>query len=724
MRNANNGGTNLGDLEIDKADNFIARGNSYIVDIGEVKGLGNVAYIPRKGWADRVSVVPGHGYIMGSYDYATGESTFTRFYVIDWMTAAVTGGIIGAEIKYQKPFSGLDESLRLESRKVTIPAEGGMVSVMTGNRYFTPFSVKSEGELKCRVSRGSSTDIHFIHDGIAIECDESFATEELTATVTVTTAYGRTETIEVTQTPRGEFIDVGADEVEIAMEGADNSPVLAVFTNIEPDAISVASSEDWLGASLTGVAAKSLARKFKSIEGKAVEAESRGNHMQEISLYLSAGVNTDANSREATVTLSHGDIERNVSVRQAGISTMPEFNDMEFDAQSHNSYIDFVPGGLRGKITLEVEAEAADWCTAKINGTDSRIQVSLAANRSIQPRKAEVTAYAFGEKCGSFTITQKGIENMPVLNECYIIPATGKSLVFSFNPGGFANSELAVRSTNDYFDVKISSNTITVTTKAKNYLDKTIDGQIEVLCEGKTIARSRIEHEARSYSVRKLYAPKSGGTFQHSFSDADFPYTPKCDKSFVTAQIINGDICLRLSETTENRSATVSFDELNLTIEVKQTIYAFGNQITVNGLNCTVLQIAQGFYDNDSEVEAGYLCHKIEGQYAWSTETAHLGLVGTGIVNMRKVMSIPNWENLYPAFAAVNALNSNGELIWFLPSYREIWRMPYFPYSWLSSEADATHAHHKSEIGTGYDTMPKTSKSNVVAMRTYDFFAE
>lgn len=50
------------DLWIDAADNFYAwRG--YITDIGAMKGLGNVGYIPKTGYVETVAVTPGDGYV-------------------------------------------------------------------------------------------------------------------------------------------------------------------------------------------------------------------------------------------------------------------------------------------------------------------------------------------------------------------------------------------------------------------------------------------------------------------------------------------------------------------------------------------------------------------------------------------------------------------------------------------------------------------------------------
>ncbi len=97
MRNSNNGKTYLDNIYIHN-ENFTGYGCTF-VDIGSVHGLGDVDYIPKSGWADQVSVMPGHGYV--AYDeYA---EIYYRIYVIADIEST-SGGIIGADIKYQKPF--------------------------------------------------------------------------------------------------------------------------------------------------------------------------------------------------------------------------------------------------------------------------------------------------------------------------------------------------------------------------------------------------------------------------------------------------------------------------------------------------------------------------------------------------------------------------------------------------------------------------------------------
>lgn len=122
-------------LDIDGGNNFFLRYNdrynkgisSYgstinkkcIVSVGAVKGLGSIKNIPENGWAEKVAVQPGHGYII-KYEseviskdikgdiYYLGHPDnefqtivrYARFYVDEWMENTY-GGIIGASVKYQ-----------------------------------------------------------------------------------------------------------------------------------------------------------------------------------------------------------------------------------------------------------------------------------------------------------------------------------------------------------------------------------------------------------------------------------------------------------------------------------------------------------------------------------------------------------------------------------------------------------------------------------------------
>lgn len=128
----NDDGTSLDGLYIGNDDNF--HGNGWkIASMGKVRGLGNVASIPTSGWADRVAVVPGNGYV--AHNYWSDE--FVRIWVSDYISGATTGGVIGAEVKYQKPFRGLDEAISLKRiRLFSRPRAGRRSWCLTTVRLF------------------------------------------------------------------------------------------------------------------------------------------------------------------------------------------------------------------------------------------------------------------------------------------------------------------------------------------------------------------------------------------------------------------------------------------------------------------------------------------------------------------------------------------------------------------------------------------------------------
>ncbi|WP_288205381.1 hypothetical protein [uncultured Parabacteroides sp.] len=86
-------------------DNIVTSyGSELIVNVGQMKGLANIIKVPESGWSKNVSCEPGCGYIAReAYRDENNELVFeySRFYVVRSITD-VSGGIIGAEIKYQK----------------------------------------------------------------------------------------------------------------------------------------------------------------------------------------------------------------------------------------------------------------------------------------------------------------------------------------------------------------------------------------------------------------------------------------------------------------------------------------------------------------------------------------------------------------------------------------------------------------------------------------------
>lgn len=148
MRNGNNGETSLraGDFDIwiDAGNNLV--GASF-AKMGKMKGLGNITKIPTSGWAEKVSVDPGCGYVARSH-----SGTYMRIYVIDYVTSAEqTNGIIGFTVKYQQPFVP-ENTLRLEGT-VDLDAEAGSSQAIKITRY-VPFDIPEVWEDWLKITKG------------------------------------------------------------------------------------------------------------------------------------------------------------------------------------------------------------------------------------------------------------------------------------------------------------------------------------------------------------------------------------------------------------------------------------------------------------------------------------------------------------------------------------------------------------------------------------------
>ena len=102
MRDYNNGCTYILDRIYIKNENFKG---ANIASVGSVNGLGNVSSVPKTGWAEEVAVIPGNGYVA-----RINSLVFVRIYVIDFITST-SGGIIGADVKYQYPLLDIDSDM-------------------------------------------------------------------------------------------------------------------------------------------------------------------------------------------------------------------------------------------------------------------------------------------------------------------------------------------------------------------------------------------------------------------------------------------------------------------------------------------------------------------------------------------------------------------------------------------------------------------------------------
>lgn len=73
-----------------------------VASVGKVSGLGGIKKSPSSGWADRISVTPGKGYVVKFEGTAQSGHfcKYARIYVSEWIEGT-SGGILGAVIRYE-----------------------------------------------------------------------------------------------------------------------------------------------------------------------------------------------------------------------------------------------------------------------------------------------------------------------------------------------------------------------------------------------------------------------------------------------------------------------------------------------------------------------------------------------------------------------------------------------------------------------------------------------
>jgi len=572
MRNGNNGGTYLDNIYIDRADNFCINYGG-IASVGSVRGLGNVSTIPADGWSDQVAVTPGKGYV--AYDART--DTYYRMYVMEYVEN-VAGGIIGAEVKYQKPFKGLDQTLEPDMTKVVLdPNVAALQQVVFKNNSIIPFKVESSEDW-CQVQKASTRDEFFLYDAVVISTEDLYNAEEKTATVTITNLYGKSSTIEVTKPGRGPFIEVSRPWVQFGYSETTQWEDLGIFTNVEPADIQVSADVDWLSGTIQNASYKP-ARAVRYIDGEQTRAnlENPVNRNLRIQCegYLGAG------ERKGTVTLTYQQTQVSINVTQAGSNFSISDVNVELGGNDDlTKQIQYNYAGLDFRnYVVDYSGDCAEWLNVSFDW--NYITVQAQGNPSEKPRDATVTInYNSGDRkyeLGKLYIHQKGAE----------------------------------------------------------------------------------------YKDQKVYFQSSASNYTLVFPVAkDSKITSTAE--WCTATPSGGNLVIRASASTENRSATISIEGISAKIYVSQSKYKIGDDYSENGVEGKVYSMENG---------EGHIYRYFDEEYAWSNENVDLADAASptdGQANTAAVKSVPGWKDLYPAFAKVDELNKGNVTGWYMPAMEQL----------------------------------------------------
>lgn len=297
MYNEDNGDTRLGNLRIDRDGNFVG---SDMTVISNATGLSDVASIPKSGYSGTSKVMPKTCYVT----YLDGE--WCRLYVEKTISTSKASAT-GANIKYQKPFKGKDEVLLLSESEIVYAAEGGNTIVTINNSSIIPFSATSSAEW-CNVTIGSTLEQPYLTDAVSIDVLPSNSTKDETATVSLTTLYGKTTTITITR--RGVVPGIETEQ-NIRIGHSAKEFTIPVTTNLPLSELTVKADADWLSVELAAVdKAETSARPLRWLGYKPVapiKAKSPSAPAPEtIIVKCVAKANTDT-ERSATITISSKD---------------------------------------------------------------------------------------------------------------------------------------------------------------------------------------------------------------------------------------------------------------------------------------------------------------------------------------------------------------------------------------------------------------------------------
>jgi len=296
MRDYDNGDIRIDNIYINK-ESWSGSG-CHFVSVGEVSGLGNIETIPTTGWAEQVGVYPGYGYVA----YNSYKDTYYRLYVKEYI-AGTSGGVIGAEVKYQKPFYGKDETVSLETKNLSFTADGGAETLYFKKTSLIPFTVTSS-ESWCFPQKVSSYDWSFLSNGVQFLVSPTEESSASTAIVTIETSYGKKTELTVQREGRAFKLQTGT---------------LLFSAHGGSESLSFTSEQSWTAKSDASWLTVS-------------PSSGKGNG----TLSVTAQANTSSKSRTGNITLGSGSQSVQIAVTQDG----------QMDTNGH-AYVDLgLPSGL------------------------------------------------------------------------------------------------------------------------------------------------------------------------------------------------------------------------------------------------------------------------------------------------------------------------------------------------------------------------------------------
>lgn len=408
------GATGIGSIYIGNDYNF---DGGYFISLGTVKGLGNVSYIPTTGWASKVSVRSGNGYVAcDPYGF------FYRIFV-EKEIVGTTGGIIGYDVKYQAPFKGKDLELELPATSVSFDKKGGTENIVFNNKEFVVFTAKSSEDW-CQIIPTSTYNYSFLANGIQIIAQPSDVATTTEATITLTTAYGKKKEIKVTRGGVDPYLTL--NETSVTLDAKECERQVGLNTNIQKEDLTISNTaSSWCKAEFVdqtrAIHASAARIKFVGNKpAKAVKAANAAGSASYYALVLKANSNDKDTERKGTITLKSKDGKKSVTLNviqnKAYLYVRSEgYNEVSFDNEERNAAIGNVYTSLEYE-DLQVSCNEA-WCKPELQKESYGyiiLNANISKNATEKTRKAKIVI-SNKTKTLNFTmnVSQRGITFVP-----------------------------------------------------------------------------------------------------------------------------------------------------------------------------------------------------------------------------------------------------------------------------------------------------------------------
>ena len=405
--------TKLDYVFIGEDNNFQTVGGSAAFALTtNVNKLSSITNIPKSGWAEKVAVRKGYGYVCYKDAGYYTPAVFYRIYVEDEMRDT-DGKVIGYNIRYQQPFYGKDIDIQLQKDELSFTGEGGKEEIKFLDNEPIYFSCKSSADW-CRATPSSTLGKSFLTNAVDVNVDKSDTIGVSTATITLTTAYGKKKEIKVSR---------GAAEPRMKLYNNNGSYVtsmnLSVFLSGKDKYVYVNSNIPLEDIDIENTASGWCETKLEknSNYGDGYYQNNYGNYI----LRITATANETDTKRTGTITLKYrnGDTGVKLNVEQEAPYITMDNGYSEDNPYTTNYYSGSTQLSFRTNIDwsdLKV-SNSASWLSTSLYGYNSysdyiRGYVSLyfnSNNKSSSDREDVVTiSNKKGTVACSFKVKQRG----------------------------------------------------------------------------------------------------------------------------------------------------------------------------------------------------------------------------------------------------------------------------------------------------------------------------